>query len=392
MAVIPPARGGRALPVKPKAPKLRRIAAPKPITPENAAMTTFRAALQQLNQAVAPVNTAAIQAPYDAASVATAGLGEGLAANLVATGQQAQDQYTQGFKLAQQAAASFGISAGAGANPTVLENTGTGYLANRTQADTSAAASATTAWQQLLARTSAAKVADAQTQRQGVIDQGRASLSANLPSLIGSEKDRAFQKKTARDNMGLAYSQLTAKQQSDAQQYGLDYAKAAAGATSDAEAARIKRAQLAQKTRTDAAKVRVSQETLALKRRTAAASAAGLKGVASVAKALTSVTSTKPGTKKTPKGWDVTYQVLDPDTGEPTGDTRTIRQPRKDRNPDTNTYKFVSALTHYETLPTSGGSASLTARSWDTYFRSLLAQNPGRTAEVKAFLGARPKK
>lgn len=374
------------------------------------AMAAFHAALAQLQAATPQVDAAAIYAPYRASQAVAGQLGTGMQTAVQGAGQAAQNQYAAGRDVAQQHAAQFGISAGGSANPTALQDTGTQALAQQTAAYAAAAPAAATQWQQLLERTAAARVADAGLQRQNLIASGSAQLAGNIPGAIQNEKqslqaanqnaiaarqaDRTFgfQQKTERFNEHLALSQLDAKGKAELRSFMLSAGKNATDAQVKAEAARIKRQALAQKTGNDAANLRVKQDALALKRRTTAATANGLKGVATVAKALTTTTTTKPGSKKVAKGWLVDLQAIDPDTGSPTGNVQKGVHLADARKAPTG-FKIVGTpQTNWATVPTAGGSASLTARQWDTYMRSLLAQNPGRGAEVKAFLGPRPKK
>lgn len=386
-------------PTVPKAPAPRRVVAPKPIDPNvaasNTAMSVFRTALAQLNASTPAVDAAAIRAPYAASQAITGQLGQGYQQAEQQAGAAAQQQYATGRDQAQQHAAAFGISAGAGANPTALTDNGTQALASQTAAYTAAAPAATAQWQALLERTAGAKVSDAELQRSQGLTSARQSLSTSLPSLIANEKDFGFKQGVEKFNEGLARTQLTNKQNADLNNYNLDLAKAKASAGSAQTTAQIKRDALNEKTTNDAAKLRVSQDSLALKRRSQQATASGLKGIAAATKALSGSTS-KAGTKLTPKGWLVTVGVLDPDTGEPTGDTKEIPLPDKRHlptGPDGNPiYKFISAKTNYQKVPTSAGSAGMTASQWDVQMRSLLAQNPGRSGEIKRFLGPRPKK
>lgn len=399
---LPGARGGHA--TAPKAPripkpKMMRPQAPAVITPEAAAMTTFRTALAQLKATAPQVNTAAIQAPYDAASAATGQLGQGLQQSLANVGQQAQAQYNTGLGQAQQQAAQFGISAGAGANAAPVQNTGTGYLANQTQAQMAAAPQAAAAWQQLLMRTAAAKIGDAQAQRQNVIDTGSANLATALPGYIQTERDNAFKTKVERFNEGVTKTQLNAKQNQMLNDYSLGAAKVQQSARSAATSASIKRDALKQKAATDAAKLaqgdrKLNQgaQALAIKKRASQATAQGLKGIASVTSALTKSGTTKSGTTKAAKGWDVQAQQTD-SSGAPLGPPKQIHVADKRFLPAG--WKAIgTATTHYETVPVTSSSAGggLTAKSWTTYYRSLLAQNPGGDAAIRAFLGPKPKK
>lgn len=402
MAVYPPARGGRALPPKPKVvkPKAPKVTRPKPIDPNvqanQNAMSAFRTALAQLNSTTPAVDANAIYAPYRASEQITGQLGQGFQQHVLDSGAQAQQQYGNALGQAQQQAAQFGISAGAGANPTALQNTGAAPLAQQTNAYAAAAPAAAAQWQALLERTAGAKVADAQLQRETGLTQARQSLATALPGAIQNERQLGFQQQTQKENMGLARSQLTAKQIADLQDYTLGTVKAQTSATNAAETARIKRASLAEKSATDKAKLKQgqqklaqNQQSIAIRARAQQATAKGLKGVPAALKALSGTTSGG-STKKAAKGWDVTVAVMDPDTGEPTGDTKVLRLPDKRKIPKG--FKFVSAETHYSTVPNTPGKTGITPAQWDAQMRGLLAQNPGRASEVKAFLGPRPKK
>jgi hypothetical protein len=392
------ARGGQAMPVKPKAARVAKPRAPRvaPIDPNKVAtsnaMSAFRTALQQLQASTPQVDANAIRAPYQAASVATGQLGQGLQQAVLGAGQAAQAQYNQGFGQAQQQAAQFGISAGAGANPTALANNGNQMIAAQTQAQAAAAPQAATAWQQLLERTAAAKVGDANLQRQNSLVSAEQQLSGNLPSAIANEKQLGFQQDTARKNFALAVGTQRDRATNDLRDYLLGVQKTQTSAATARTKAEIDKAKLKQKTGNDAAKLRVSQQKLALEQRSKTAQATGLKGVTQAVKALSGTTSSA-GTKKVAKGWDVQARPWDEDLGEFTGPAQTIHVPDKRHAPAG--YKLVkgaSAATHYETVPTSAGSAGLTAKTWDTQYRALLAQNPGQAAAVKALLGPRPKK
>ena len=95
-AIGGPVGGGRAIP-KPKAPPKPRVARPKPLD-ANAqanlnAMSAFRTALAQLNQATPAVDSAAIYAPYRASEQITGQFGQGLQTAVQGAGQAAQQQY-----------------------------------------------------------------------------------------------------------------------------------------------------------------------------------------------------------------------------------------------------------------------------------------------------------
>jgi hypothetical protein len=375
----------------PKATRVPTVKVPKLTQDQRAtqnAMTTFRTALAQLKASQAPVDSAAIYAPYRASEQVAGQLGQGLQSSLATAGQNAQDQYTKGLGQAQQQAAQFGISAGAGANPTALQNNGTAQIASQSQAQQAAAPQAAAAWQQLLERTAAAKVSDAQLQRSNLLSQGEATLSSNLPSLIGDEKTKLAQAHAQRFNEGLARTQIDAKQKADLRSYLLGAAKVQTSAKSASDSNAIKRAALSEKTTTDQAKLAQGAEKIALTKRTQAAKNNGLKGIDAAVKALSGTTSGS-STKSVAKGWKVTYQPLDPDTGSPSGNVTTIHMPSK-KAPANG--KFISAETNYATVPNTPSTTGVTQKQWDTQMRALIAQNPGKAKQVKAFLGPRPKK
>lgn len=400
MAIVPPARGGRALPPKPPKPKAPRAIRPKPIDPnaqaQQNAMGAFRTALAQLNASTPAVNEAAIRAPYAASEQITGQLGQGFQQNVLNSGAAAQAQYGQALNQAQGQAAAFGISAGAGANPTALANTGAAPLAQQTNAYAAAAPAAAAQWQALLERTAGAKVADANLQRDTGLTAARQSLATALPGAIQNERQLGFQQETQKENMGLARSQLTAKQIADLQDYTLGSAKAQQSASSAAETAAIKRASLAEKSATDKAKLKQGQQklaqgdqALAIKRRASTASAKGLKGVAAAVKALSGTSST--GAKPV-SGYKVTF-VADPNGVSAGGPpiTLTVKDPAKALPPG----GYIQPKGTVGTPVYGQASKSqqaVTPKQWDQQMRSLLAQNPGQSKAIKAFLGPRPKK
>lgn len=393
---VPLARGGRALPVKPKKPSLPKAPRIKPIDPNqvatNNAMSAFRTALAQLQASTPQVDSNAIYAPYRASQAVTGQLGQGLQTAVTQAGQAAQNQYNTGFGEAQKTAAQFGISAGAGAQPTALANNGNQMIAQQTQAQAAAAPMAATAWQQLLERSAAAKVSDANLQRQNSLVSAEQSLSGSIPGAIQNEKQLGFQQDTARKNFALAVGTQKDRATNDLRDYLLGITKAQTSAQTAAANTGVKKAALAQKTQNDKAKLRVSQQSLALKQRASTAQATGLKGVTQAVKALSGTTSAA-GTKKVAKGWDVQVVPWDEEQGVATGKAQTMHVPDKRKAPaGFHLVKGASAATHYETVPTSAGSAGLTRATWDTQYRALLAQNPGQTAAVRALLGPRPKK
>ncbi len=374
----------------PKAP-----AAPKQTADQAAtgnAMAAFHTALAQLQGAVPQVDPTAIYAPYRASEAVAGQLATGMQGSIQQAGQAAQNQYAAGRDLAQQHAAQFGISAGAGANPTQLQDSGTPALAAQTNAYASAAPAAGSAWQALLERTGAAQVNAAQQNRANTIASGTASLSATIPSLIGDAKTRAFQAKTEKFNEGLAKSQLTQKQNAALNSYELGAAKVNTSANTAATSAQIKRDALAEKTATDKAKLKQGAQKIAqgqVKLTAAQTKAAkGLSGVPAAIKALTPAAS-KGSTTRAAKGFDVTIQPWDFANNKPNGPVTTKHASRADWSPPG--YKNVGSTTHYESVPSASVSSGVTPAQWDAQYRSLLGQNPGKGAQIRVALGARPK-
>lgn len=200
--------GGR-VPPKPKAPKKTTPKKTLPVqtraaTPMQGAEDLFRTTLSQIRSLQTPLNTTAIAQPYTDASVATGQLGAGLATAVQGTGQAAQDQYAHARDEAQQHAAGFGISAGAGANPTALQDNGSSMIAQQTQAQAAAANQAAAAWQTILERAKATAVSKAQTDRQNQDTQTETQLASNIPGWAQNAEQLAFQKDTAKKNYVLA--------------------------------------------------------------------------------------------------------------------------------------------------------------------------------------------
>lgn len=381
-------------PPKPKAPK---ISAPKPLDPNaqasQNAMSAFRTALAQLNATTPAVDANAIRAPYAASEQITGQLGAGFQQATNAAGQQAQQQYAQARDAAQQHAAQFGISAGAGANPTALTDNGTAALAQQGAAYSAAAPAATAQWQALLERTAGAKVGEAQVARDAGLTSARQSLATSLPGAIQNEKQLGFQEQTQRDNMGLARSQLTAKQISDLQQYELGAAKVNQSGQVAQTKAQQSAASIAERRRHDlatetAANKKLSQgdQALQIKRRASTASAKGLKGVPAAVKALSGSTGT--GTKPV-TGYKVTY-VADGNgvnAGAPPV-SLFVKDPKSAKPPAGYLPNTTGQPVYGQAGKTTQG---VTPAAWDAQMRSLLAQNPGQGAAIKAFLGPRPK-
>lgn len=334
---------GTGAPVAPKAPA---------VTPTSTAMDAFRMALAQLNASTPAVDSNAIYAPYRASEAVTGQLGQGYQQAEQQAGAAAQQQYATGRDQAQQRAAAFGISAGAGANPTALTDNGTQALASQTAAYTAAAPAATAQWQALLERTAGAKVSDAQLAREQGLTAAKQSLSTALPGAIGNEEDRAFQKKTEADNMGLALTQLSAKDRQFAQQYGLDALKLKLQGQQQNTTNTISQDRL------DEQKRHNLQTEKGARVRAQKAAAKGAQGMPQVLAAL-KISGSSTSSKRTAKGWDVTIQPWDTANDKPSGPVKVIHAARSDYAPPG--YKNVgNATTHYESVSaTSGGGMTL---------------------------------
>lgn len=385
----------RPKPSKPKAPKAPGfVGIPKaaPVTPTSTAMGAFRTALAQLQASTPQVDAGAIRAPYVASEQVTGQLGAGYQAAEQQAAQAAQAQYAQAQQQAQGHAAAFGISAGAGANPTALSDNGTAQLAQQGQAYTAAAPAATAQWQALLERTAGAKVSDAQLQRSQGLTAAQQSLATSLPGAIGNEEDRAFQRHTQSFNERLAESQLTDKEAADLRQYGIDVGKL-----------KLQGQQFDTTTDINRGKLKVQQDTLKLKQRAASIQKTGLKGVPGAVSALTAAATAKPpkagSTTKVARGWDVQVVSYDPESDATGTKITTVQVPDKRHAPAG--FKIVAGTTakpHYDTVPArtgQTGALGVTKSLWDAQFRSLMAQNqdvPNAAAQIKRLLGPRPKK
>jgi hypothetical protein len=360
---------------KPGVPAARVVADPA----TDAAMNAFRVALKQLQTTVAPVDQGAIYAPYRQSEAVTGQLGTGYQTAMQNAGNAASSQYTTGLNAAQEAAARFGISAGSGAGPTALQNTGTEGIAKQTQADSASAAAGTAAWQALLERAAAAKVSDATLQRSGLLSQAGAQLATNIPSAIGNEKQLDFQRHASDANNAYLLSSLDQKGQDSFRQYILDQQKLATGAQHDNATLTLAQQRLAETQRHN---LETEKATTAKQKQ---AAKAGIKGISQASAALR---GPKPSsTTKTAKGWDVQVQPVDED-GEMIGSVTTLRLPSKTVPKG---YKFISAKTHYENLPSSAASTF----SWSRYKRALAilkSQNPGvPVGQLIPLLGPTPK-
>lgn len=391
---------------KPSAPKITKPKAPapakiKPIDPNqvatNNAMSAFRTALAQLQSSTPAVDSNAIYAPYRASEAVTGQLGQGLQTAVTSAGQAAQTQYGAGLAEAQKNAAQFGISAGAGANPTALTGDTGGLIAQQTQAQAAAAPMAATAWQQLLERSAGAKVADAQLQRQNSLVSGEQQLSAGLPSAIQNEKQLGFQQDTAKKNFALAVGTAADKRTNDLRDYLLGATKAQTSANSAATNAEIKKASLAQKTKNDAAKLRVSQDALAVKKTAAAQKTATAKGIQGISQ-VNSFLKTSAGAKgaKPITGYKVTY-LADPNGisagGPPV--TLTVKDPNTAQPPSGYTKPPGSAATAVYGQATAGAKATLSLSKWTQALAQLKAANKGRgipDSELIPLLPPKPKK
>jgi hypothetical protein len=334
-------------------------------------MSAFRTALAQLNSSTPAVDSAAIYAPYRASEAVTGQLGTGLQQAELNSGQAAQSQYGNALSTAQQQAAQFGISAGAGANPTALQNTGAAPLAQQTNAYAAAAPAAAAQWQALLERTAGAKVADAQLQRETGLTQARQSLATALPGAIQNEEQLGFQKQTQRENMGLAYSQLSAKDRQYAQQYGLDALKLKLDAGTTAA-----RTDLETRRYNETVRHNKATEAGAAVRAQRLAKTNKVLGVSQVLSAIKIATPSASSTTKVAKGWDVQVQPYDKD-GNPLGPVTKMHGPSADWAPAG--YKNVGgATTHYNTAPAKpGATPGLKLSQWNKGVGILMTNNPG---------------
>lgn len=415
MAIKPPPRGGRAVPVKmprPPAPPVRNRTPPRAARPvvarpaapvqdpaTSAAMQTFRSTLAQLNSLSPAVDATAIRAPYEASKVATGQLGAGWNASELASGQAAQDQYNRARDAAQQSATSFGISAGAGAAPTAIDDSGNNLLlSQQTQANASAALSAAAAWQGLLERTAGAAVSKAQQARQDQMTAGQQQLTMALPGLIGDEKNLAFQKKTESDNMRALYSQLSEKQRAaiSGEQLRAMGIEQTAGAAA-ARTAATRRGQ--DKTAAAAASKLAETQRHNLKTEAAtaakqkAAKAAGIKGIDQVMKL-----NPKSGAAKgvpTAAGFTATIQQYDA-AGKPLGPPEHGVH-LSDARPGHTGLKAgwrVVGTPEPNTVTRSSGAGS-TGFNWPVYRQQLailVGMNPGvPVAQLKSYLPPTPK-
>lgn len=356
-------------PAKPKTPKLPKrdtlgtvrgttIPQAPATTAVDDAMSAYRTALAQLNPA--PIDATAIRAPYQQAEQATQQLGAGYGQMVQQAGDAASQQYTQGLNEAQKAAAAFGISAGAGANPTALQNTGAAPIALQTQANTAAAVGAAPQWQHLLESAAAGKIADATTQRQAGLDSAQASLASSIPGLIGSAQDRRFQAKTEKFNEGLALSQLTAKQAADLRAYNLDVTKANNSTATASANTKVSQLRLDETKRHDLA----TEKGAATRGKQAAAK--GAKGIPQVLSALKISTTKGSATQKAAKGFDVQVQPWDTANNKPNGPAVTKHLPRLDVTLPGYKVLTGTATTHWETVPSKGSkSGGMSLAQWN---------------------------
>lgn len=379
-----PGAGAAKAPAAPAAPVVDT-------SPEGQAMTTFRSTLAQLNALTPEVDALAIRKPYEESKVATGQLGAGWQQQELAGGQAAQAQFNTARDDAQHRAAQFGITAGAGANPMAIDSSkGDLLLAQQTQANQSAAASAAAAWQGLLERTAGASVDKARSDRQGVIDTGKRDLALSIPGMVNQEKDRAFQQGVADDNRNIALSQLSEKQRAsmtdeDLRKFGIITTAntAAAGrATTERGQDLNYKAALKRATETNRHNLKTEAATLAKQK---AAAKAGINGLSDVMKL-----NPKAGSEvDTPTGFYAMYKPVNAD-GEVTGPAQRIAIDRKDA--ELSGYRLVrgSSTTRYQKLPSEKSGFN-----WGTYRQQiaiLVANNPGMTPQQAAkYLTPTPK-
>lgn len=415
MAIPLPPRGGQAPQVNknvpyvpPKIPKTPGTKQPKPGSPgtpgwtaftqarwaENhqpqietaqantSALNAFHTALQQLKASTPAVNTVPILAPYQAAETAASQLGTGLQQAEANAGQTAQNQYTQGLGDAQARAASFGISAGAGANPTALSNNGSAGIANISQAQQAAAPQAAAAWQALLQRTGATAVSNAQLARQQGLTTAGQTLAASLPTLIGNAKQQALQDRTETDNLNLAKSQLSEKQiesmnADELKKFGITSANTRSANSIAAAGQRSQNTINAENTRQNKA--------------LAQAKSKGIQGLSQALGVLKVPGSTSGGTRQA-KGFDALIQPWGVDSnGKPVALGPAVSKHLPSLAPIQG-YKILSSTTHYETVPTANNASG--TFSWSRYKQALAIlqrANPDiPAAQLMPLLGATP--
>lgn len=394
--------GGRVPPApKPTAPRAPRQPAPPKLSMQQTAtknaMNAFHTALAQLQGAIPAVDQNAVYAPYRASEAVAGQLGTGLQNSIQQAGQAASAQYTTGLGDAQKQAAQFGIAAGGA--PTQLQNNGTGQLATQTNAYSSAAPAAAAAWQALLERTGAQAVSNANLNRSNTIASGDATLAGNIPTAIRDEETLANQKSASEANNAYLRSSLSQKGQAEYDSNLLKQEGINAGITktklqqSGANSRNSASITAANSRSANSITAANQRSNAALKAKTKTATAAGLKGVAAITAAITKTTTTKGAKPIT--GYEVTYPS-DPNGVNAGAPSLTTYVPAgKNQQPPTG---YLSPLNQGKpvygqaTGTSTKGGGGLSASQWDTYMRTLLAQNPGATAAIKAYLGPRPKK
>lgn len=403
VAVSPGGHGPVFKPKKPKVTKpkttvsstsvVRRAA---PLTPQQTAEGFFRSTLEQIRSLQKPVDTAAIAAPYTAAQGATTQLGAGLAQSLIGTGGQAQAQYNAGRNDAQQHAAAFGISAGAGANPMALEDNGSQLIGQQTQAQAAAANQAAAAWNQLLERTKAAATSKAVSDRAASDQQVETSLASNIPQWRQNAETLAFQKQTAKQNNDYLLSTLTEKQREArnkirVQERGQDMRSATAAAGEAGQDARL--------TRSIAAGEKHDKTTQAGLNKRAQNVITKTKNSAGMTQILAALKPTAGGKVTEGAGWVASVQQIDPTTNEPYGpimslpvkDVRESQQGMPGAVPKT--FKIVGAKAVTKSVP--GASQGITLASWNKAVGIAMSQRGMTRAEAQRFvqnLTPRPKK
>lgn len=373
------------------------LGAPK-VTPDqaatNSAMAAFQTALAQLKASTPPVDAAAIHAPYTASEAVTGQLGTGYQQAQQNAGAAASQQYTQGLNDAQKAAASFGISAGAGANPTQLQNTGTAPLASQTLANSASAAAGVQQWQQLLEKAAADKVSGATVARDQGLTSATQGLSATIPQAIMNEKTLANQQASSRANNAYLRASLTAKGQA---QYdanvlrqeginaGITKAKIQQTGANSRSSASINAANARSAASITAAGQRQAKALAAAQKK---ATVAGIKGVSQANSLLKPSASTKGAYR----GWDVAVQPMNAD-GTPKGPVqKNFHGPTKTWAPPG--YRNVGGATpHFDKNAPAGGTAGVSLATWNRALAILKTSNPGTpVGQLLPIIGPKPAK
>lgn len=309
-----PAKPKGTKPSKPNRPLLTNQAPKAPAaTPTSDAMGLFQTTLAQIRALQTPVNQTAITQPYTDAATTTGQLGQGLSADLLKSGQTAQDQYNAGRNDALQHASTFGISSGAGADNMVQpgELDGNQILSSSTQASSAAALQAASAWQALLARTAAHAVSAAQATHDANETAAETSLAGTIPSMVEANKTLAFQKASAKQSNDYLESTLTEKQREaqakiQAQERGQDTTQTTAERGQDI-GARTAAASLKERTAHDIATVKGATARAQLAQKN--------KGIQGIPQVLSILKTGKAGTAKKQTGWKIAVQTEIP--GQP---------------------------------------------------------------------------